>query len=392
MAAPPLHLSQPLCVALLAALLAAAAPAPVPRSYWPTSAWRSATPESQGMSSAALKRAAKLVEFYNLNAELKGGTAEMTSHADAFMVVKGGYIVAEHYWGSTTNETMHDLESTTKSISSALIAHAIKRGVPKLRLGVKTPVSKFYDIKVLTPAAASAPLLLENVISMSGGMNGSYWGTQPGGREWFGHCRDWNRAFRQGTGPDAVESGQFVADHGLLKKPGSSFVYSWTNTGLASGIFTKATGMSLAAWATRPGGLFEQIGIRNGTFRWMTNKFGESQFDGMSYHKLRNLARFGLLMVSGGSWDGEQLLDEDYVKAISKPTPNSVGGCADYRHFFWHKPLGGVPKDAMITWGGGGQVRRQCSNPHIRLSSALLSPHPSNSVKQNACYLSIGEW
>jgi len=225
--------------------MASVAAPPPPRSYWPTSPWRSATPESQGMDSAASQRAAKLVEFYNLNADVDShGSATMSSHADAFAVVKGGYIVAERYWGSTNNATMQDLESTTKSISCALIAHAIKRGI----LSAKTPVSKFYDVKALTPAAASAPLLLENVVSMSGGMNGSYWKD----RSWFGHCRDWNRACRQGTGPDGVESRQFVADHGALKRPGSSFVYSWTNTGLASGMFTKAAGMGLAAYATQP--------------------------------------------------------------------------------------------------------------------------------------------
>jgi CubicO group peptidase (beta-lactamase class C family) len=120
-------------------------------------------------------------------------------------------------------------------------------------------------------------------------------------------------------------------------------------------MFTKSTGVGLAAYATQPGGLFEKIGIRNGTFRWMTNKYGENEFDGSSYHQLHNLARFGLLMASGGSWKGEQLLDEEYVEAISQPTPRGVGGCPDYRRFFWHKPLGGVPKDAIITWGGGGQ-------------------------------------
>ena len=323
-------------------------PPPVTRAEWPTDEWRSATPESQGMSSSGLARAAKLVEHYNLG----GGAINAThfkanSHADAFLVVRGGRIVAEHYWGSTNATTMHDLESTTKSISSALIAHAIQRKL----LSVKTPVSKYYDIKPLTAAAGSKPLLMENVLAMSAGMNGTYWED----RTWFGHCRDWNRAFRQGTGPDGVETGRFVAEHGLLKTPGSSFVYSWCNTGLASGIFKQVTGKGLAAYASQPGGLFEKIGIRNGTFRWMGNKYGENELDGSSYHTARNVARFGYLMLNGGRWAGEQLLDADYVAAINRPTPAGVGGCANYSHFFWHKPIGGVPDDAYVAYGGGGQ-------------------------------------
>ena len=101
--------------ALLPLLLTAvAAGAGSPRSYWPTSGWRTATPESVGMSSAGLANASAWV----------GSLAE----PDAFVVIKGGYIVAEKYWGETDRESLHDLESGTKSIGAIALAHAIHAG------------------------------------------------------------------------------------------------------------------------------------------------------------------------------------------------------------------------------------------------------------------------
>ena len=47
----------------------------VTRPYWPTTAWRNATPASQHMNGTLLATAAALVEYYNLACDLgKAGT------------------------------------------------------------------------------------------------------------------------------------------------------------------------------------------------------------------------------------------------------------------------------------------------------------------------------
>ena len=97
-----------------------APPPPPPRSraYWPTAGWRNATPESQGMDPAALAKAVDFVRDFNPG----------KPHADAFIVVRGGYVVAEAYWGNATAETIHDIASGTKSIGSIALAHAVHAG------------------------------------------------------------------------------------------------------------------------------------------------------------------------------------------------------------------------------------------------------------------------
>ena len=323
------------------------------RDYWPTQSWRAATPESRGFDSSKLAAAAKLVQDFNLGGGRKVNSThwEITSGADAFMVTRGGFVVAEHYWRNTTAQTLHDPESCAKSVASALIAHAIH----KRKFSLKTRVSDFYEIQNLSAAAASAPLLVENLLAMSGGLNVTGW--QGGNKYSDPFCREWNEAFRQGTGPLAVGDGcgSFVAEHGQLLKPGSQFVYSFANTGLMSGIMNQTTGLSYAAYAAQPSGLFEKIGITNETWRWLGDAEGLTEGDGSFYTTLHNFARYAFLMLNNGGWDGEQLLDPDYAKAVGQPTLAGVGGCPDYSHFLWRKELKGVPRDAFYAYGGYGQ-------------------------------------
>ncbi len=83
------------------------------------------------MNASALAEAANFVRLFNMGGgtRLPNGSWAITKHADAFLVVKNGYLAHEEYWGSTTNKTMHELESGTKSISSILLAHAVKLGL-----------------------------------------------------------------------------------------------------------------------------------------------------------------------------------------------------------------------------------------------------------------------
>ena len=62
---------------------------PKKREYWPTSGWRSSTPEMQGMDSAKLLIADEFIQ-------------NRLPDAFSLLVVKNGYLVFEKYysWGS----------------------------------------------------------------------------------------------------------------------------------------------------------------------------------------------------------------------------------------------------------------------------------------------------
>src|SRR5690606_13729841 len=80
-------------------------------------------------------------------------------------------------------------------------------------------------------------------------------------------------------------------------------------------------------------------------------------FVGSSYSwaTARDWARFGLLYLQRGSWNGEQILNEDWVKYTSQPAQSSDG---IYGAHFWLNAGGfypDVPRDLYSANGFQGQ-------------------------------------
>ena len=69
----------------------------------------------------------------------------------------------------------------------------------------------------------------------------------------------------------------------------------------------------------------------------------------------RDWAKFGLLYLNNGNWNGEQLFNKDWVAYVSKPTEHSNG---TYGAHFWlnaHGTYPDVPKDLYSANGYQGQ-------------------------------------
>jgi len=82
-----------------------------------------------------------------------------------------------------------------------------------------------------------------------------------------------------------------------------------------------------------------------------------------SYASARDWARFGLLYLRDGVWDGRRILPAGWVDYSRTPTPGAPGG--RYGAHFWLNagapergeppPLPGVPRDAFYASGYEGQ-------------------------------------
>jgi len=86
--------------------------------YWPTRGWQSSTPEQQGMDSNVLADALDYV-----------GEQDLALHS--LLIVRHGYVVLDAYFYPYTGETVHDVASVTKSITSSIIGIAFEKGYIK---------------------------------------------------------------------------------------------------------------------------------------------------------------------------------------------------------------------------------------------------------------------
>ena len=75
------------------------------------------------------------------------------------------------------------------------------------------------------------------------------------------------------------------------------------------------------------------------------------------YTNARDLARFGLLYLNKGVWQGERLLSEQWIDFVRSPAPATAKRGNFYGGHWWLVPDDrlDVPRDAYATAGNRGQ-------------------------------------
>ncbi|MBZ0320446.1 MAG: beta-lactamase family protein [Anaerolineae bacterium] len=270
--------------------------------YWPTTGWRTSTPEAQGMDSAEL---AALVNFL----------ADPSMYTDSMIVIRHGYIVAEAYYAPVTMEDQHHLYSASKSITSALIGIALDKGyisgldAKMLELYADRTAENMDDLK--------SSMTLADVLKMSSGLqcdmfvdpnNGGVFATE-----------DWVQA---------------ALNLPMQYAPDAEFHYCNPNATLLSGLINQTAGMSALDFANEY--LFGPLGIENAA--WTADSKGVNH--GASELQLtpRDMAKFGFLYLHGGVWDGQQIVPADFVyDSTHTQTANAFPGF-DYGYQWWVLP------------------------------------------------------
>lgn len=136
-------------------------------------------------------------------------------------------------------------------------------------------------------------------------------------------------------------------------KPNSHWNYSSGTSNLLSGILRKQFKTHqeyLDFWYSA---LIDKIGMHSMVVE--TDMAGNYVGSSYSWATTRDWAKFGLLYLRKGNWNGEQLFDENWAKYVATPTTGSNG---DYGGHFWLNAGGrypDAPRDLYSANGYQGQ-------------------------------------
>jgi len=101
--------------------------------------------------------------------------------------------------------------------------------------------------------------------------------------------------------------------------------------------------------------LLDQIGMRNTVVG--IDRFGDYVLSSQIYTNARDLARFGLLYLNEGMWNGKRIVPESWIRfaRTSAPSPRDTG--RQYGGQFWLVPddRTDLPQDTYSTAGSRGQ-------------------------------------
>jgi CubicO group peptidase (beta-lactamase class C family) len=142
---------------------------------------------------------------------------------------------------------------------------------------------------------------------------------------------------------------------GLIREPGTFWDYENYDTLLAVFAMKQALGDERAYHEFPRRALLDRIGMRSTLLS--TDRFGDFILSSQVYTNARDLARFGLLYLQNGMWNGERLISEDWIKFVRTPAPATAETGNFYGGQWWLVPDDrvDVPKNAYATAGNRGQ-------------------------------------
>jgi CubicO group peptidase (beta-lactamase class C family) len=248
---------------------------------------------------------------------------------DSYIVVRHGYIVYEDYPSSYGIDTLHILHSVTKSFTSALIGIAIEEGY--ISNVEESVVSFFSDRTIANLDDRKQRMTVRHLLNMQAGLQ---W------NEWTFPYSDMRNDLRQMVfSPDCI---QFVLDRLMTNEPGTLWIYNTGASHLLAGIIHETTGQIPLAFAFDH--LFGPLGITRAF--WTLDRNGLN-YGGSELHlRPRDMAKFGLLYLNDGEWDGTQIVPAEWVdqSQLSEAQP-FVG--VGYGHQWWKQ-------QSMGTFEGRG--------------------------------------
>ena len=245
------------------------------------------------------------------------------------VVVKGGHIVAERYAPGFGPHIGSQTHSAAKSFTATIAGIAIRRGLVDLhRSGLLREWRR--------PADPRSSITLEHLLRMSSGL-------------YIGGVRSvFKDIYTQGA-PVA----DLAATNFLDSVPGARFAYSPADTMLIMRAIREALGDDAAFLRLPYEALYWKIGMTRTTSNgdWNGDIFGSGQ----TWSTARDFARFGLLYLRDGVWEGERILPEGWARYVATRGPAQPATGPGYGAQFWiHGGRDGLPPDAFTPQGGQG--------------------------------------
>jgi len=311
------------------------------RDYWPTRAWKMATPAAEGIDPRGLAEAERVM-------------LENKPEVRSLLVIRRGRLVYEKYFRGATATQTFNVKSVTKSFTSALTGIALREGLlHSLDEKVSSLLPEYFSAQT---DARKQQITLRHLLTMTAGF------------EWTENgpvTADWMRS---------ADQTKFTLDLPLVADPGKGYTYNTALSHLLSVIITRQSRMSLLEFARRH--LFGPLGIN--ARRWDTDQQGFCEGGSELYLTAREMARFGFLYLNAGHWEGKQIVPAAWVWESVRPHAAKDPLWADYGYQWWIGQDDDLP--SFSAFGYGGQVIHLVPKSDLVVVATSTTNDPRNDV------------
>ena len=272
--------------------------------------------------------------FANINYGILKNAVDSLFHtrnkSRAVVIIYKDQIIAERYANGFTKNSKLLGWSMTKSILSTVYGVLQQQG--KINVQDKAPIASWQNDE-------RKNITIHNLLQMNSGL-------------------EWDENYDEISDATKMlflerDMTKMQEDKPLVGKPNATWNYSSGTTNLLSGILRKqfATHQEyLDFWYTS---FIDKIGMNSMVLE--ADLSGNYVGSSYSWATARDWAKFGLLYLKNGNWNGDQLFTKDWVDYVTTPTPTSKG---TYGAQFWlnaNKQFKDVPKNMYFADGYQGQ-------------------------------------
>lgn len=313
-------------------VLIAEVSAPETEEVWE---WQYDTLENRNINASQINSVHNTIDSYPINAEV---------------IVKDGVIVDEYYKDGYDKTSVFTLQSTSKSITSAIFGIAIDKGYID---SVEEPISNYFPQILNSDSQYKSQITIWNLLTHTTGLDAS-------------DTANWNEWLASDNWVN------YVLNRPATSRPGTVFNYFTANTHLLSAIIQQATGKTTLEFGKEY--LFDKLDIDS--VECTTDSQGISDGGNGFAMNVYDMAKIGELYLNNGVWNGEQIISEQWIKDSTTTQFERSSGSADYGYQWWVRTFGDNNYPSFFAQGHYGQYIFVV--PDLKLVVVLTSHYEGN--------------
>jgi CubicO group peptidase (beta-lactamase class C family) len=274
-------------------------------------------------------------ELENLQCALAELGEDGHNDLHSVVVIQQGETITEQYYNGGDSNTLVDVRSAGKSVTSLLFGIARDKNYIK---GLDDKVSQYLPESAGTPVGR---VRFDHLLTMRTGLDADSNDPKSVGIEDNMDASDDPFAFIF-TVPSKNEAGE-------------QYVYNSLAAYTAGLVIGKATGEGLEGFARRQ--LFEPLNIKH--FDWQEDQAGYTKGQGNLFITAPDFARIGLMVLNGGRYNGKQVVSKTWIEEslkshvdVSKIEFNAIG--YGYYWFYQEYDFGDEKIGVHFASGNGG--------------------------------------
>ncbi len=283
----------------------------------------------------------------------------------SLLIYKDGKLVLEEYYpghvyqwdrqnyhGSYVNwdqDRKHNVHSAGKSITSACIGIAIDEGFIE---SVEQSIFDYLPEYQHLSTDGKDQITIEHLLTMTSGLKWKEWGVS---------YSDGNNDLIK-LWIDCSDPVKCILEKPLISQPGTDYTYSGGDMVVLGKIIQNATDLDIEAFSWQY--LFEPMDVETPPWKWIDDT-GVIYAGGGQELTSREMLKFGVTYLNSGTWDGQQIIPEEWVSLSSVPFGNNTGikvpgvdgGRKGYGYtwWIWDTEHNGDKLNTFFAFGWGGQ-------------------------------------